>query len=197
MLGAIEPKNGSVTISGANPLKIFAAREGVVGFVPQNIALIDGSIRENLLLGRKPETFTDQDFRSALDFAGLSEYVAGRNLGLDSPLTRAGSELSGGQRQKLGIARAVLSRPQILLLDEATSSLDSESESIVNEAIANLQGKLTLVVVAHRLTAVQSLDRILLLENGSIAADGSFSELLATNNTFQSFVNLSELQSRK
>jgi subfamily B ATP-binding cassette protein MsbA len=85
----------------------------------------------------------------------------------------------------------------MLILDEATSSLDSESESIVNEAIANLQGKLTLVVVAHRLTAVKSLDRILLLENGSIAAEGSFSELLATNNTFQSFVNLSELQSRK
>jgi ABC-type multidrug transport system fused ATPase/permease subunit len=193
MLGVIEPKNGIVTMSGTNPLDVFVSRQGAVGFVPQNIALIDGSIRENLLLGRKPETFTEQDFRLALEFAGLSEYVAGRSLGLDSPLTRAGSELSGGQRQKLGIARAVLSRPQILILDEATSSLDSESESVVNEAIANLQGKLTLVVVAHRLTAIRSLDRILLLEDGLIAAEGSFSELLATNHTFQSFVNLSEL----
>ncbi len=193
LLGAIEPSVGSIKISGVSPLKFYQVWEGGIGFVPQSIALIDGTIRENLLLGRNPNNFNEGDYRRALDFAGLSDFVEGRNFGLESMLTRAASELSGGQKQKLGIARAILSRPSILILDEVTSSLDSESESVVNAAISDLKGQVTLVVVAHRLTTIKSLDRIVLLENGSVAAEGTFNELLTSNPTFRSFVKLHEL----
>lgn len=193
LLGAIEPTTGSIRISGFSPVDFYKVWKGRIGFVPQSIALIDGSIQENLLLGRSAKEFTNEDYRRALDFAGLSEFVDKRSGGLNSLITRAGSELSGGQRQKLGIARAILSQPSILILDEVTSSLDSESESVVNAAIANLQGQLTLIVVAHRLTTIKSLDRIILLENGALVAEGRFVELLDSSTTFKSFAKLHEL----
>jgi len=193
LLGALEPSNGSVSISGLKPIEIFSALNGSVGFVPQNISLIDGSLRENLLLGRDSALFSDEDCRRALNFAGLASYIDSLQSGLDNLVTRAGSELSGGQRQKLGIARAVLTQPSLLILDEVTSSLDAESENVVNAAIADLKGKVTLIVVAHRLTTIKSMDRILLMENGHLAASGSYEELIQSNSTFKSFVELSEL----
>jgi ABC-type multidrug transport system fused ATPase/permease subunit len=193
LLGVIEPSSGSVKISGLKSIDVFSSRIGSVGFVPQSISLIDGTLRENLLLGRDKASIDDEDCRHALDFAGLTSHIEGLEFGLEQPLTRAGSELSGGQRQKLGIARAVLSRPAILILDEVTSSLDAESESAVNEAISELRGKVTLVVVAHRLTTIKSMDRILLMENGRLAAVGSYDELMLSNQTFKSFAELSAL----
>ena len=193
LLGAIEPTSGSIKISGVNPVVFYKKWQGAIGFVPQSIALIDGSIRDNILLGRSSKDYTAADFRCALEFAGISDFVDSRNGGLDSLITRAASELSGGQRQKLGIARAMLSKPSILILDEVTSSLDSESESVVNSAISNLHGQLTLIVVAHRLTTLKSLDRILLLEKGTVVAEGKFSELLVSSPTFKSFAELHEL----
>jgi ATP-binding cassette subfamily C protein len=193
LLGAIEPNSGSIRISGLKPIEVFGAWGGSIGFVPQSISLIDGSLRENLLLGRNKALFDEEDFRRALDFSGLSSHIDSLELGLETLITRAGSELSGGQRQKLGIARAVLTEPSILILDEVTSSLDTQSESVVNEAVSSLKGKVTLVVVAHRLNTIKSMDKILLMENGSIAAVGNYEELIKSSPTFKSFVELSEL----
>jgi len=193
LLGALEPSNGTVSISGLKPIEVFSIWDGSVGFVPQNISLIDGSLRENLLLGRESDLFSDEDFRRAVNFAGLASYIDTLQFGLDTLVTRAGSELSGGQRQKLGIARAVLTQPSILILDEVTSSLDAESESVVNAAVAELKGKVTLIVVAHRITTIKSMDRILLMENGTLAAAGNYAELIQSSLTFRTFVELSEL----
>jgi ATP-binding cassette subfamily C protein len=193
LLGALEPSDGSVSISGTQPVEVFNKWGGSVGFVPQNISLIDGTLRENLLLGREGALYSDEDCRHALNFAGLSSHIDSLPSGLETIVTRAGSELSGGQRQKLGIARAVLTKPSLLILDEVTSSLDAESENVVNAAIAELKGKVTLIVVAHRITTIKSMDRILQMENGKIAAIGSYDELIQTSPTFKSFVELSEL----
>jgi ATP-binding cassette subfamily C protein len=193
LLGVNEPSSGRVRICGMPPADYFRAQLGRVGFVPQNICLIDGSLRENLLLGRDCQQFIEEDFRRALDFAGLNSHIDSLQYGLETFITRAGSELSGGQRQKLGIARAVLTQPSILILDEVTSSLDAESEGVINGAISKLRGKVTLIVVAHRLTTIKSMDRILLMENGNLAASGNYESLAKMNQTFKSFVELSEL----
>ena len=193
LLGSLEPTSGTVTISGRKPIEVFSHWNGIVGFVPQNISLIDGSLRENLLLGREGSLYSDEDCRHAFDFAGLSSHIDSLPSGLETIITRAGSELSGGQRQKLGIARAVLSKPSLLILDEVTSSLDAESENVVNAAIAELKGEVTLIVVAHRITTIKSMDRILLMENGHLAAVGKYDELIQSSPTFRTFVELSEL----
>ena len=193
LLGALEPSNGTVSISGRKPIEVFSKWSGSVGFVPQNISLIDGSLRENLLLGRESALYNDDDCRRALDFAGLSSHIDSLPSGLETIVTRAGSELSGGQRQKLGIARAVLTKPSLLILDEVTSSLDAESENVVNSAIAELKGKVTLIVVAHRITTIKTMDRILQMENGNIAAIGNYDELIQSSPTFKTFVELSEI----
>ena len=193
LIGALEPSSGAVSISGLKPIDVFKVWHGSVGFVPQNISLIDGSFRENLLLGRDSALFNDEDCRRALNFAGLATHIDTLQSGLDTLLTRAGSELSGGQRQKLGIARSVLTRPSVLILDEVTSSLDAESESVINSAIAELKGKVTLIVVAHRLTTIKTMDRILLMEDGRLIANGNFNDLIQSSHTFKSFVELSEI----
>jgi ABC-type multidrug transport system fused ATPase/permease subunit len=193
LLGVLEPGHGGVTISGLRPNEVFEAWEGRVGYVPQTIALIDGSIRSNILLGRDEKLFSEQDFDRALSFAGLNEHIKSLDFGIDTLITRAGSELSGGQRQKLGIARAIITNPSLLFLDEVTSSLDAESENLVNSAISNLRGKVTLIIVAHRLTTIKSMDRIIVLESGNLVAEGTYENLISSNPTFKSFVEYSEL----
>jgi ABC-type multidrug transport system fused ATPase/permease subunit len=110
---------------------------------------------------------------------------------LDYELTRAGSELSGGQKQKLGIARALLAKPDILILDEVTSSLDVESERNICESIKVLEGKVTLIVVAHRLNTVKDLQKIVLLDDGEIVASGPYQFLVENSPAFKSFVSYS------
>ena len=112
---------------------------------------------------------------------------------MNHEITRAGAELSGGQRQKIGIARALLERPKILLLDEPTSSLDSDSENEVNRAIASLLGEVTLVVISHRLTTIRQLDRIAILDGGKLVALDTFEKLVQENPVFNNFVKLSHL----
>jgi ABC-type multidrug transport system fused ATPase/permease subunit len=184
ILGTIVPSRGNVVLR----------YEGKIGFVPQSIALIDGTIIDNLLLGRDLSNYSTEDFNLALRLAGLLPHIDSLDEKLHHKLSRAGSELSGGQRQKLGIARALLDKPQLLVLDEASSSLDQESEDYLNNTIESLKGKVTIIMIAHRLTTIRNLDQVILVEKGRLVAQGKFEELVRTNQLFSDFVRYSQIK---
>jgi ABC-type bacteriocin/lantibiotic exporter with double-glycine peptidase domain len=189
MLGIIPIKEGSVTVSGLAPGDAIKCWPGKIGYVPQNVSIVPGTILENIALGFPTEEISEESVWSALEVAKLSEFV---NAFPDKLRTRIGDGafgLSGGQRQRLGIARALYSKPELLILDEATSALDSSTEKLVTESLESLHGAITTIVIAHRLSTVMSADRIVLLEDGMISGVGNFEELRISN---ENFLNLAK-----
>ena len=139
LLGVLNPDTGQVSISGLPPLLAFAQWPGAVSYVPQDVIIAAGTIRENVALGYPPEEATDELVMSALKVAHLDDFVANLPQGVDTQVGERGAKISGGQRQRLGIARAMFTRPHLLVLDEATSSLDGETEASISEAIHALR----------------------------------------------------------
>lgn len=189
ILGTEELTSGSIQISGMKPLEAIKRWSGSISYVPQNILLIDASIRENILLGYSSEEIPDAQIISFLTRLGLKDLL-NRPHGLDAKVSDFNGGLSGGQIQRIGIARALVTEPKILILDEATSSLDAETESHVNAILESLRGKVTIIVVAHRLSTVQKADRLYWMENGKIVSSGTFNELRENNRDFETSVNL-------
>jgi ABC-type multidrug transport system fused ATPase/permease subunit len=177
LLGLLEPREGSVSISGVSPKEAIEKWSGAVAYVPQNVAVINGTIRENITLGYPVGVEVDEHVREALRLAQLTEFVTGLPYGLDTNVGERGSKLSGGQRQRLGIARALFTNPKLLVLDEATSNLDGQTESDISDAIRSLHGQVTVVLIAHRLSTVKTVDQVIYLSNGKILAKGSFDEV--------------------
>ncbi len=129
----------------------------VIGYVPQNVYLVDGTIKENIAFGEPLDLIDEGRVIEALKMARLYEFVMNSENGLDTIVGERGVKFSGGQRQRLAIARALYSKPQILILDEATSALDNETESAVMEQGEELQGALTLIIIAHRLSTIENV----------------------------------------
>ena len=177
LLGVLVPDKGSVQISGLPPLQAVAKWPGAVSYVPQDIVIAAGTIRENIALGYPPQAALDELVINALKIAHLDKFVAALPNGLDTQVGERGTKISGGQRQRLGIARAMFTRPYLLVLDEATSSLDSETEVGVSEAIHTLRGSTTVVMIAHRLSTVRNADIVVYLSEGKIMATGTFEEV--------------------
>ena len=177
ILGILEPNAGKVLISGLVPSEAFKKWSGAIAYVPQNVMVSTGTIRENVGLGYLPEIATDQLVLNALQIAQLDSQVLAMPGGLDSPVGENGSQISGGQRQRLGIARAMFTKPKLLVLDEATSSLDGQTEADVTAAIQSLRGRATVIVVAHRLSTARAADQVIYVENGHILAIGKFDEV--------------------
>ena len=177
ILGILEPNAGKVLISGLVPSEAFKKWSGAIAYVPQNVMVSTGTIRENVGLGYPPEIATDQLVLNALQIAQLDSQVLAMPGGLDSPVGENGSQISGGQRQRLGIARAMFTKPKLLVLDEATSSLDGQTEADVTTAIQSLRGRATVIVVAHRLSTARAADQVIYVENGHIRAIGKFDEV--------------------
>ncbi|MEN9574650.1 MAG: hypothetical protein RL514_2505 [Verrucomicrobiota bacterium] len=176
LLGLLTPTEGRVLVDG-EPLagaRLAAWRQSI-GYVPQEPFLFHDTIRANLLWA-KPDA-TEADLRAALRTAAAEAFVTRLPQGLDTIVGDRGVRLSGGERQRLTLARALLRRPTLLLLDEATSSLDSENERFVQQAIEQLHGELTLVVIAHRLSTVQQADQVIVLEQGCVVESGAPEEL--------------------
>jgi len=167
-------EEAEVKISNLLPLEAFKKWPGAVSYVPQNISLISGTIRENISFGYDSQHQPDEYFWDVLELAELSSFVRSLPDGLDHKLIEAGSNLSGGQRQRLGIARAMFTKPKLLILDEATSALDNETEKAISKALAALAGKITIVIIAHRISTIKNADNILYLNEGEIQAMGSF-----------------------
>lgn len=166
ILGLFRPQKGQVLLDGQNIGVYSKQRYRMIGYVPQNIFLIDDTIRNNIAFGVIDSDIDDKKVWIALEQAQLKEFVQGLPEGLDTLLGDRGVRFSGGQRQRLAIARALYNDPDILVLDEATSALDNETESAVMEAIDMLHNKKTLIIVAHRLSTIQNCDLIYEIVDG-------------------------------
>ena len=177
LLGVLNPDEGSVLISGLSPLLAVSKWPGAVSYVPQDVVIAAGTIRENVSLGYPSESVTDELVHSALRVAHLDQFVASLPLGIDTQVGERGAKISGGQRQRIGIARAMFTRPQLLVLDEATSSLDGETEASISQAINSLRGSTTVVMIAHRLSTVRNADIVVYLSEGKVVSMGSFDEV--------------------
>lgn len=184
LLGILTPTSGDVKLSNMSPLDAFKMWPGAVSYLPQDIEIINGTVKQNLCLGLDFNSIEDELCWEAIDGAQLRSLVESLPEGLDSQMGERGMKISGGQRQRLGIARALLSKPRLIVLDEATSALDGETEFKVTESLLALKGKVTIIMIAHRLSTIREADRIYYLDRGKIAAVGSFSELKAAHPQF-------------
>ncbi|WP_419954108.1 ABC transporter ATP-binding protein [Neobacillus niacini] len=178
LLGLYEPEKGSVHIDGKN---LFACNRNSfrqqVGVVSQETFLLNSTLRNNLLYGKKEATQEELD--KAVEAAGLTELIQSLDDKYETVVGERGLKLSGGQRQRVALARAILRQPPILIFDEATSSLDGETEEKVQEALEQLIPGRTTITIAHRLITVRNADKILLLDQGMVAEEGTHEELLA------------------
>src|SRR6185369_8828526 len=173
-----KPASGSVFVDGVDLSTVtLDSYRSQLGVVLQDNFLFDGSIKENILFGR-PDA-TDEQVLRAATIARVDEFAFRLEKGLDTIVGERGVKLSGGQRQRVAIARAILADPRILILDEATSSLDTESESLIQEGLGALMAGRTTFVIAHRLSTIRSADQILVLEHGEIVERGTHSQLIA------------------
>jgi ABC-type bacteriocin/lantibiotic exporter with double-glycine peptidase domain len=190
MLGIHQPRSGSIRISGLEPREFIEQFAGLVSYVPQDISIVSGSVRENVCLGYSIDDFSDLRVWEALEMAKLKSDVEEFEELLDTHVGERGNKLSGGQRQRLGLARALLTRPRLLLLDEATSSLDARTEVQVSEAIQGLKGKVTVVLIAHRLSSIRNADKVIYMKGGKLVASGKFEEVRRLVPAFNEEANL-------
>jgi ATP-binding cassette subfamily C protein len=191
LMGLLVPDQGQVLIDGA-PLagqRLYDWRSSV-GYVPQEAFLFHDTIRANLQWAQ-PEV-GEEDLWQVLRLAAAEEFVSRLPQGLDTVVGDRGVRLSVGERQRLALARALLRRPSLLLLDEATSNLDLENERQIQEAVRRLPGELTVVVIAHRLSTLRRAQRIVVLDQGRVAAVGSWGQLARQPGLFRSLVQARE-----
>jgi len=184
-----DPASGNITFDGvrltdADP----AALRSRIALVPQDSIVFATSVHDNIQFGR-PDA-TEAEIEKAAEAAHAAEFVRRLPLGFETPLGERGVTLSGGQRQRIAIARAILRKAPLLLLDEATSSLDSESETLVQQALKRLMLNRTSIVIAHRLATVQSCDRILVIDNGRIVEEGTHASLASAGGLYARLAKL-------
>jgi ABC-type bacteriocin/lantibiotic exporter with double-glycine peptidase domain len=190
MLGVINPSSGKITISGENPADAIRKWPGAIGYIPQNIEIIDGSIKSNIALGFPESAYFDELFESAITISQMKDFTQNLPKGLETEVGEKGSRISGGQRQRLGIARSLYTKPRILVMDEATSLLDGKTESNLTQAIQMLRGDVTLVTIAHRLSTIINADKVVYMNNGRIEAVGTFQEVKAQVPDFEEQAHL-------
>jgi subfamily B ATP-binding cassette protein MsbA len=179
-----EPVEGIILLDGTDIREgTLASLRRQIGIVSQDTVLFDDTIRNNIAYGR--DDVTDEQVREAAVAAYADEFIRRLPEGYQTLIGENGVKLSGGERQRLAIARAILRDPPLLILDEATSSLDSESERIVQMALANLMKNRTTLVVAHRLSTIQRADRIVVLDRGRIVETGKHEDLLRRGGLYQ------------
>lgn len=192
LLGLQPPDSGSVTVDGVSIHRDLGSWQRSIGLVPQDVFLLDDTLRNNVTMGL--ERFDDDEkILQALRLAQLDDMLAEMPDGLDTQVGERGSRVSGGQRQRIGLARALYVEPALLVLDEATSALDNDTELRIGETLKSLRGRVTTVIVAHRLSTVRTCDEIFFLERGSITAAGSFDEVVAASSSFARLVELGRL----
>ena len=190
ILGILEPNSGEILISGVKPSIALEKWQGSIAYVPQEVMLIDGTIRENVCLGYDTELVSDENITWAMKNSSLEGFISSLPLGLDTQVGDFGSKISGGQRQRIGIARALLTRPKLLVLDEATSSLDAQSEASIINSLKSLKGEITIIMIAHRLSSVREADDVIYLKEGRILAKGNFDQIRNSVPDFDSQASL-------
>ncbi len=192
--GFREPTSGSITVGGLNPREILFGAPGTFGIVTQRPHLVTGSILENVSLIEDAAT-NKEKVRQSLVRAGLGHFTAPENW-FELQIRPDSGQLSGGEIQRLGLARALYRDPKILFLDEATSALDAETEAEITKVLQSLKNEMTVVLIAHRLSTVMHADKIIYLDKGKIVAEGTFSELKSKVPDFAKAVELMDLSDK-
>jgi ABC-type bacteriocin/lantibiotic exporter with double-glycine peptidase domain len=193
MCGLLIPSSGTVSLATTSTHDSHTPQLSV-SYVPQRPGLVAGSIANNVALGME-DALVDQDrVLECLSRARLSSVIDDLPDGIHSDLGKFQDSLSGGQAQRLGLARALYTRPRLLVMDEATSALDAESESEISEALDELRGSVTVVLIAHRLHTIQHADQVFLIEQGQVSDSGKFSELLDRNSSVRRLVELMDIK---
>jgi ABC-type multidrug transport system fused ATPase/permease subunit len=177
ILGIHSPTKGIVTVSGRDPLASISAWPGAIAYVPQDIFVVNGSVWENVTLGFNIDVSREKLVWDALILARADKLVRDLPDGLLSKIGESGYKLSGGEKQRIGIARALFTKPKLLILDEATSALDADTEMDVTDAIKSLKGNTTTVMIAHRLSSVRNADKVVFMSGGKIKSIGTFNEV--------------------
>jgi ATP-binding cassette, subfamily B, bacterial PglK len=178
LLGLLEPQQGSIKYNGKEFKVAMQQWQSQVAYLPQQVFLIDNTLRHNVALGVNNDEIDDDKIQESLRQAKLTEVVERLPLGVNTILGESGVRLSGGQRQRVALARAFYHGRDVLVMDEATSALDNETEQEIVKEIDQLKGKKTMIVIAHRLTTLKHCDRIYKLEDGRVTAVGSYKELI-------------------
>ncbi len=168
LLGLLVPQEGEVLADGINIKEDYVGWLTSISYIPQNIFLLDDTIKQNIIFGYDEKEVKEEDVWEALREAQLEEFVKGLPEGIETVIGEKGVRLSGGQRQRIGIARALFKKPELLVFDEATSALDNETEAAIIESINALKGKKTMIIIAHRLTTIQDCDILYRVQDGTI-----------------------------
>ncbi len=171
LLGLLSPEKGEITADGRNINENYPSWLHRIGYIPQSIYLVDEPIRVNIAFGIEPSEIDDERIWQVLEDAQLADFIRSLPDGLDTEIGENGVRISGGQRQRLGIARALYHNPEILVFDEATSALDNETEAALMEAINGFHGKKTMIIIAHRLNTIEKCDIVYRVEGGKITVD--------------------------
>jgi ABC-type multidrug transport system fused ATPase/permease subunit len=187
ILGLLQPQKGSLKVDGQVITEHNRrAWQRAIGYVPQQIYLSDDTIAANIAFGLDPKDIDQEAVERSAKIANLHEFVVNElPQQYQSTVGERGVRLSGGQRQRIGIARALYRNPQLLIMDEATNALDNLTEQAVMEAVHNLERKITIILISHRLNTVKGCDTIFLLEKGELKAKGTFDNLILANKIFR------------
>jgi ATP-binding cassette subfamily C protein len=190
LCGVLTPLRGSITAFGSTLNGDGDRFSGRASYVPQRPGLVSGTILDNVALAEDSDQIDRKRALEALELAHLGDLVSQLPEGLDTPLGKLQDGLSGGQMQRLGLARALYTKPGLLVMDEATSALDAESEAEIQKALDGMRGKVTVVLIAHRLNTIQHADKVILIEEGKVKDSGTFKELIRRNPSVERVVDL-------
>lgn len=194
VLGLLEPTEGDIECGGRSIFDDPAGWYTTLGVVPQDVFLTNDTLAANVAFGVTADEVDRDRVRDVLAVAQLTDLVEGLPHGLDTIVGERGVRISGGQRQRLGLARALYRQPAVLVLDEATSALDNVTEHQITQTLARLNGTRTILIVAHRLSTVKDADNIVFLADGKVCAQGTFTQLRADNEDFARLVALGDLR---
>lgn len=180
IIGLTEPTSGKVLLDGANSKTRILSEPGLASYVPQSPGLVSGTILNNIALGIDRHEIDWSSIERVLKECRLESFIESLDDGINTFVGSQNEIFSGGQTQRIGLARALYSNPGLLLLDEATSALDAESESAITDSLSKLKGKVTVITIAHRLNSIQNADVVFYIDGGKVAGSGTFEELRRT-----------------
>jgi ATP-binding cassette subfamily C protein len=185
LLGLLTPIAGKIYVNGKDIHAGLGDWQSSIGYVQQSVFLLDASIRENIAFGVPSDEISDRRVLEVLKLAKLTQWVESLPEKAEALVGERGVRISGGQRQRIGIARSLYHNPGILILDEATSALDNRTEKEIMADVYTMHGDRTIIMIAHRLDTIRNCDRIIVLERGRIAGEGTFDDLMEGNRAFQ------------
>jgi ABC-type multidrug transport system fused ATPase/permease subunit len=194
VLGLLSPTSGSILIEGESPSSFLAKQPGQVGYVPQQPGLVNGTIAQNIALGHSGDDIDTDRLTSAIKDSHLEKLITSLPQGVNTDIGKRKDELSGGQIQRIGLARALYTQPKLLVMDEATSALDAESENEINKALDEMRGRVTVILIAHRLNTIQRSDTVYLMDQGRIVDQGTFSHLHERNEKVRKLAKLMKIE---